>query len=97
MPKRMSKSETMAHLSKKTGLKKKEVAAVVDELVALACKEAKNSFQVPGLGIIVLRERPSRKMIMRFGPKAGQEITVPAKKVVKFRFTKGAKDAILGK
>ena len=35
-------------------------------------------------------------MTMRFGPKAGQEITVPAKKVLKFRFTKSAKDAILG-
>jgi nucleoid DNA-binding protein len=34
-------------------------------------------------------------MVMRFGPKAGQEIDVPAKKVLKFRFTKTAKEAIL--
>ena len=35
-------------------------------------------------------------MIMRFGPKAGQKIKVPAKRVLKFRFAKAAKDAILG-
>lgn len=96
MANRMSKSETMAEIAKKTGLKKKEVAAVIDELAQLAYKEAKNTFQIPGLGILVLRERPARKMMMRFGPKAGQEIEVPAKKVVKFRFSKAAKDAILG-
>ena len=51
---------------------------------------------MPGLGKLVLANRPSRKMVMRFGPKAGQEITVPAKRVVKFRVAKAAKDAILG-
>ena len=96
MAKRMSKSEIMAHLAKKTGLKKKEVAAVMDELVQLAYREAKNTFQIPGLGILTLVERPERQMLMRFGPKAGQIVTVPAKKVLKCRFAKSAKDAILG-
>ncbi len=96
MADRMSKSETLAYLADKTGLKKKEVASVLDELANLAYQEAKNTFQVPGLGILMLHERPARKMVMRFGPKAGQEIEVPAKKVLKFRFTKTAKDAILG-
>ena len=97
MAERMTKSEMMAEVAKKTGLKKKDVATVLDEFAQLAYKEAKHTFQVPGLGIIVLRERPARKMVMRFGPKAGQEIEVPAKKVLKFRFSKPAKDAILGK
>ena len=96
MAERMTKSEMMAEVAKKTGLKKKDVAMVLDEFAQLAYKEAKNTFQVPGLGIIVMRERPARKMTMRFGPKAGQEIEVPAKKVLKFRFSKPAKDAILG-
>ena len=95
--KRMTKSETLAHLAKKTELKKKDVALVLDELAKLAYKEAKNTFVLPGLGIVVLRHRPARKMVMAFGPKKGQEINVPAKKVVKFRFTKTAKEAILGK
>jgi DNA-binding protein HU-beta len=97
MGERMTKSEILAHLAEKTGVSRKDVAQVVDELIQLAYKEAKNSFVIPGLGIIVLSDRPARKMVMRFGPKAGQEIDVPAKKVVKFRFAKTAKEAILGK
>ena len=96
MADRMNKSEVMEHLANKTGLKKKEVAAVVDELVQLAHKEAKHTFVIPGLGIVTLAERPARQMLMRFGPKVGQTINVPAKKVLKFRFAKSAKDAILG-
>jgi predicted flap endonuclease-1-like 5' DNA nuclease len=92
----MSKGEVLAHLSKKTGLSKKDVASVVDELARLAYKEAKNTFQIPGLGIMALAQRPARKMVMRFGPKAGQEIEVPPKKVLKFRFAKTAKETILG-
>ena len=37
-----------------------------------------------------------REMVMRFGPKAGQLVKVPAKTRVKFRVAKAAKDAILG-
>ena len=96
MADRMSKSDVLAHLAHKTGLTKKEVASVVDELVLLAYKEAKNTFQISGLGIITLAERPARQMLMRFGPKAGQIVNVPAKKVLRFRFAKSAKDAILG-
>ncbi len=96
MADRMTKSEIYAYLADKTGLKRKEVQSVLEELAQLAYKEAKNTFVVPDLGIIVLNERAARKMMMRFGPKAGQEILVPAKKVLRFRFSKAAKDAILG-
>lgn len=96
MPK-MTKSQIAATLAEKVGIKKKQAALVMEELANLAYKEAKNTFVVPGLGKLVLVQRPARKMIMRFGPKAGQEITVPAKKVVKFRLAKAAKDAILKK
>ena len=41
-------------------------------------------------------ERAPREMVMRFGPKAGQTVKVPKKKVLKFRVAKAAKDAILG-
>jgi len=94
---RMTKSEILARVAKKTGLHKKAVSQVVDGLVLLAYKEAHNTFTIPGLGIVVLSSRPARKMVMRFGPKAGQEIEVPAKKVLKFRFAKAAKEAIIGK
>lgn len=94
---KMTKSAILSTIATKAGVSKKQAAAVVDELVKLAYKEAKNSFTIPGLGKLVLTERPARQMVMRFGPKAGQTITVPAKKVLKFRVAKAAKDAILKK
>ena len=96
MPK-LTKSQIAATIAEKVGIKKTEAALAMEELANLAYKEAKTTFVVPGLGKLVLVQRPARKMIMRFGPKAGQEITVPAKKVVKFRLAKAAKDAILKK
>jgi DNA-binding protein HU-beta len=44
----------------------------------------------------VLVNRPARQMTMQFGPNKGQAITIPAKRVVKFRVAKACKDAILG-
>jgi DNA-binding protein HU-beta len=93
---KMTKSATLAGLAAKTGLSKKQVGQVLDELVKLAYKEAKNAFVIPGLGKLELKMRAPRQMVMRFGPKAGQTIQVPAKKVLKFRVAKAAKDAILG-
>ncbi len=96
MADKMSKSDVLSHIADKTGVSKKVAGQVVDALVELAYQEAHNQVTIPGLGIIALSERPARKMTMRFGPKAGQEIDVPAKKVLKFRFAKPAKEAILG-
>jgi DNA-binding protein HU-beta len=103
MAKAMSKSQTAQALvdgvKKATGVevKKKVASGFLVALANIAYKEAKNTFTIPGIGKLVLVKRPARKMIMRFGPKAGQEIMVPEKKVVKFRVAKAAKDAILGK
>jgi DNA-binding protein HU-beta len=96
---KMTKSAVMSTLAAKTGISKKAAGQVVNELVTLACKEAKKGgvFAVPGLGKLVLSKRPAREMVMRFGPKTGQTIKVPAKTVVKFRVAKQAKVAILGK
>jgi DNA-binding protein HU-beta len=93
---KMTKSATLSMLATKTGLSKKQIGQVLDELVKLAYKEAKNAFVIPGLGKLELKTRAPRQMVMRFGPKAGQTIQVPAKKVLKFRVAKAAKDAILG-
>lgn len=96
MGKPMTKSEILGDLASKTDISKKTAGQVVDELVHLAYREAKNTFTIPGLGKLVLVERAPRQMVMRFGPKAGQTVDVPAKKVVKFRLSKAAKDAIIG-
>ena len=96
MAKAMTKSEVASQLAEKVGITKKQASAFMEAQADLACRQAKNSFVLPGIGKLVLVERPSRKMIMRFGEKAGQEITIPKKKVLKFRVAKAAKDAILG-
>ncbi len=96
MAKTMTKSEVASSIAESVGITKKQVLAVIEQQAQLAYKQAKNTFVFPGIGKLVLAERAARKMTMRFGPLAGKEITVPKKKVLKFRISKAAKDAILG-
>jgi DNA-binding protein HU-beta len=90
----LTKSQTAAKLADATGLTKKQVNGFFDELSKLAYKEAKNSFVLPGLGKLVLVHRKAR---LGRNPATGETIQIPAKKVVKFRVAKAAKDAILKK
>lgn len=90
----LTKSQIVTKLSEKTGLTKKDVTGFLDELCTLAYKEAKNAFTLPGLGKLVLVQRKAR---MGRNPQTGAAIKIPAKKVVKFRVAKAAKDSILGK
>ena len=92
MAKAKTKSQTMKDLAEKTGLKKKEVIAVVETLVAMAYKEAKNSFTIPGLGKLVVVNRKAR---IGRNPATGEQIQIPAKRVLKFRIAKAAKQACL--
>jgi DNA-binding protein HU-beta len=94
MAKSMTKSAVIAHVAQKTGLSKKQVTGVVDQLTGLAVKEAKNVFILPGFGRLVLANRKAR---MGRNPQTGEPIKIPAKRVVKFRLAKGLKDAVLGK
>ena len=93
MSKTMSKSGVAAALAEKLSISKKQAGAFLEELACLAYKEAKNSFPLPGLGKLVLVQRKAR---MGRNPATGEAIKIPAKKVVKFRVAKAAKDAILG-
>jgi DNA-binding protein HU-beta len=91
--KAMSKSQIGERLANATGTTKRAATQFLDELTALAYKEAKNSFTIPGVGKLVLVNRKAR---MGRNPATGEEIKIPAKRVVKFRVSKKAKDAILG-
>ncbi len=93
MSKAMTKSQIADHLAKKTGVTKKMATQFLEELAAVAHKEAKNSFTIPGLGKMVLVNRKAR---MGRNPATGEPIKIAAKRVVKFRVAKAAKDAILG-
>lgn len=90
--KSMTKSQILDHLSKKTGTTKKLAGQFLEELVNLSYKEAKKSFVLPGLGKLVVVNRKKR---MGRNPATGETITIPAKKVLKFRIAKAAKDSIL--
>lgn len=88
----LTKSQTITKLADSTGLTKKDVKSVLDEMVQLAYKEAKRGFTIPGLGKLVVRNRKAR---MGRNPQTGEQIHIPAKKTLKFRVSKVAKDAIL--
>jgi DNA-binding protein HU-beta len=93
MAKALSKSQIVASLAETVGLTKKQTVQILEALVGLAYKNAKNSFTIPGLGKIVLVNRKAR---MGRNPATGETIKIAAKRVVKFRVAKAAKDAILG-
>lgn len=89
----MTKSQVLDHLAKKTGSTKKFAGQFLDELITLAYKEAKKSFVFPGLGKLVVVNRKKR---MGRNPATGATMVIPAKKVLKFRIAKAAKDSVLG-
>ncbi|MFB3070483.1 MAG: HU family DNA-binding protein [Nitrospirales bacterium] len=93
MGKAMTKSQIADHLAGKSGVTKKTATELLDNLAALAYKEAKNAFTLPGIGKLVLSHRKAR---IGRNPQTGEPIKIPAKKVVKFRVAKAAKDSILG-
>jgi DNA-binding protein HU-beta len=93
MAKALTKSQIAAEVATKNNLTKKQAVEVLESLVQLAYKNAKNSFTIPGLGKLVLVNRKAR---VGRNPATGETIQIKAKRVVKFRVAKAAKDAILG-
>ena len=93
MAKALTKSQIAASLAETVGLTKKQAVQTLEALVALAYKNAKNSFTIPGLGKIVLVNRKAR---MGRNPATGETTKIAAKRMVKFRVAKAAKDAIPG-
>ena len=90
---KMTKSQIAAHLAEKGGISKKQAAQLMEVQAELAYKQAKNSFTIPGIGKLVLVNRKAR---IGRNPATGEQIQIAAKRVVKFRVAKAAKDAILG-
>ena len=93
MAKALSKSQLTAAIAEKAEISKKQAGEILEHLATLAYKHAKDTFTLPGIGKLVLRDRAAR---LGRNPKTGETIQIPAKRVVKFRVAKAAKDAILG-
>jgi len=94
MGKPLTKSQIAEHLAEKSGLTKRAMVQFLDELAALAYKEARSGFTIPGVGKLVIVDRKAR---MGRNPATGQPISIPAKRVLKFRIAKQAKDSVLAK
>ena len=93
MAKALTKSQIADELATKSNITKKAAAEILEIIAQLAYKNAKNTFTLPGIGKLVLQNRKAR---VGRNPATGATIQIPAKKVVKFRVAKAAKDAILG-
>jgi DNA-binding protein HU-beta len=90
----LTQSQLIAELAANNEpLTKVQVKSLLDALTAIAYKEAKNGFTLPGLGKLVLMKRAAR---MGRNPATGETIKIPAKTVLKFRVSKAAKEAIGG-
>ena len=93
MAKALTKSQITAAIADKNSITKKQAGEILEQLAALAYKNAKDTFTIPGLGKLVLVNRKAR---VGRNPATGETIQIKAKRVVKFRVAKAAKDAILG-
>jgi len=91
---RMTQTQLVRSLAEKCEVNNKQARGFLDELAALAIAEVKKNgvFVIPGLGRLVRQDRKART---GRNPATGESIKIPAKKVVKFRVAKAAKDAIV--
>ncbi len=91
---KMTKAQLTSAIADSTGLSKKDINNVFDELTSLAYKQVKKEgeFVLPGFGKMVKAKRKAR---MGVNPATGEKIKIAAKTVVKFRLAKAAKDAVL--
>ncbi len=90
----MTQSQIVKTLADQCQVTKKVSQQLLALLAQTALAEVKKNglFIVPGLGRLVRVERKAR---MGRNPATGATIKIPAKKVVKFRVAKAAKDAIV--
>jgi DNA-binding protein HU-beta len=91
---RLTQDELVRALAEATEITNKQSRAILDHLSDLAVKEVRKNglFVVPGLGRLI---RVDRKARMGRNPATGETIKIAAKKVVKFRIAKAARDAIV--
>lgn len=96
-----TKTQLLTALAEGTGLPKKEVAAVLDELNSVIHRHLKKrgagQFTMPGLLKIKTVKKPATKARKGRNPFTGEEITIkakPARTAVKVQPLKGLKEMI---
>ncbi len=90
----MTQTQIVQMLAEECEVSKATAKGLLEALAAAAVTEVKKNglFVLPGIGRLV---RVDRKARMGRNPATGQAIKIAAKKVVKFRIAKAAKDAIV--
>src|ERR1039458_5477577 len=90
----MTQSQIVQALAEKCDVSKKVSQGLLAALSDTAISEVKKNgvFVLPGIGRLV---RVDRKAPMGRNPATGEAIKIAAKKAVKFRIAKAAKDAIV--
>ncbi len=90
----LTQTQAVAALAETTDLNKKVVKELLDALAALAVAQVKKhgKFVLPGIGRLVRQDRKAR---IGRNPATGEQIKIPAKKVVKFRVAKATQEAIV--
>ena len=92
----MTKSEIAATLAEQVGITKKQVNLFFEAQAALAYKQAKDQFVIPGIGKLKVADKAARDMVMTVGPLKVQIKRIEKSKKLKFLIAKSAKEAILG-
>ena len=91
---RMTQTQLVKLLAESNEVSNKQMKEILEKLASTAIAEVKKNgvFVLPGIGRLV---RVDRKARTGRNPATGETIKIPAKKVVKFRVAKAAKDAIV--
>ena len=91
---RMTQTQLVRTLAETCEVNNKVARQFLECLSSVAVNEVKKNgvFVLPGLGRLVKVERKART---GRNPATGEAIKIPAKKVVKFRVAKAAKDSIV--
>jgi DNA-binding protein HU-beta len=82
-----------ADIAEKHEMPKKQINAIMEDLIAMLIKNLKkgNRVRMAGLGILQVRKRAAR---MGRNPATGETIKIPAKKKIAFRAAKELKEAV---
>ena len=88
----MTKREIVKSVSESTGFTQKDVLSVVDKVFeTIASVVANEDVAITGFGKFATTERSAR--IMR-NPSTGEQVSVPAKRILKFKPAKSLKDSL---
>lgn len=90
-----TKEDHVNQVAKKAGIIKEQARKAVDSLLDSVANGLQDDGKVTltGFGSFQVQEREARK---GRNPQTGEQITIPAKKVVKFSPGKGLKDSVSG-